>query len=209
MIILLNGTSSAGKTTVARVLQEKHPDVLLLYGVDTMVQTVFPAKCDFPPFDEQAIKLTISELDGRPQAKLEVSSYMYPVYKAAIRFYKMLSEQGYNLIVDEVLFDANRVTPYFEILAEETVYFIAVKPEKEVVVRREKARGDRISGLAEGLYDEVYNPLFTYDLVLDTGKLSPNESAKLILACMERNKNPQGFLASAMAWRQFLRPNRD
>jgi len=209
MIILLNGTSSAGKTTVARVLQEKHPGVLLLYGVDTMVQTVFPAKCDFPPFDEQAIKLIISEVDGRPQAKLEVSSYMYPVYEAAIRFYKMLSEQGYNLIVDEVLFDANRVTPYFEILAGETVYFIAVKPEKEVVVRREKARGDRISGLAEGLYDEVYNPLFTYDLILDTGKLTPNESAELILARMDRNESPRGFLASAMAWRRFSRPNRD
>jgi chloramphenicol 3-O phosphotransferase len=80
-----------------------------------MVQTVFPAKCDFPPFDEQAIKLIISDVDGRPQAKLVVYSYMYPVYEAAIRFYKMLSEQGYNLIVDEVLFDANRVTPYFEI----------------------------------------------------------------------------------------------
>lgn len=199
MIILLNGTSSAGKTTVARVLQEKYPDVLLLYGVDTMVQDVFPAKCDFPPFNEQAIKLIMSEVDGRPQAKLIVSSYMYPVYEAAIRFYKMLSELGYNLIVDEVLFDANRVTSYFEILAGETVHFIGLKPEKEVVVRRERARGDRVPGLAEGLYDEVYNPLFTYDLILDTGKLTSNESAEIILACIERNESPRGFLASAMA----------
>jgi len=57
---------------------------------------------DFSPFDEQAIKLIIREVGGQPQAKLEVSSYMYPVYEAAIRFYKMLSEQGYNLIIDEV-----------------------------------------------------------------------------------------------------------
>jgi chloramphenicol 3-O-phosphotransferase len=57
MIILLNGTSSSGKTTIARVLQEKYPGVLLLYGVDTMVQNAFPAKCDLPPFNEQAIKV--------------------------------------------------------------------------------------------------------------------------------------------------------
>lgn len=201
MIILLNGTSSAGKTTIARVLQEQYPGVLLLYGVDSMVQTVFPAKCDFPPFDEQAIKLNMTEVDGRPQANLEVSSYMYPVYETAIRYYKMLSEQGYNLIVDEVLFDANRVTPYFEILAGETVYFIAVKPEKDVVVRRERERGDRLPGLAEGLYDKVYHPLFTYDLILDTGKLTPDESAEQILACLERDESPRGFLNSAIAWR--------
>ncbi len=182
---------------------------MLLYGVDTMVQTVFPAKCDFPPFDEQAIKLIIKEEDGRPQARLVVSSYMYPVYETAIRFYKMLSELGYNLIIDEVLFNANRVTPYFEILAAETVYFIGIKPEKEVVVRRERERGDRVPGLAEGLYDEVYNPHFIYDLVLDTGKLTPDESAELISDFMERNESPQGFLDSANAWQKLQSQNND
>ena len=38
MIILLNGTSSAGKTSLARALQAGYGGVLLLYGVDSMVQ---------------------------------------------------------------------------------------------------------------------------------------------------------------------------
>lgn len=46
MIILLNGTSSAGKTTIARSMQARHDGILLLYGVDAMVQLAFPAKCD-------------------------------------------------------------------------------------------------------------------------------------------------------------------
>jgi chloramphenicol 3-O phosphotransferase len=201
LIILLNGTSSAGKTTIARIMQEKYPGVLLLYGVDIMVQMAFPAKCDFPPYDEKAIRLETRNIDGQPYARLIVSPYMYPVYKTAVRFYKMLSVQGYNVIVDELLFDRNRITPYFEILSGETVYFIGIKPSKDEVIRREKERGDRIAGLAAGLYDEVYNPLFTYDLVLDTGKLTATESAERILSYLEQAKQPQGFIISARDWR--------
>lgn len=200
MIILLNGTSSAGKTTIARILQERYQDVLLLYGIDTMVQGAFPEKCDFPPYDEKAIRLETDNIEGKPHARLTISPYMYPVYRTSVQFYRMLSEQGYNIIVDEVLFDRNRITPYFEILSGETVYFIGIKPEKKVVIKREEERGDRIPGLAAGLYDEVYNPLFTYDLLIDTGKLTPEESADMILKYLEQDAEPQGFITSAREW---------
>lgn len=200
MIILLNGTSSSGKTTIARVLQEKHRGILLLYGVDNLVQSAFPLKCDFPPFDEQAITVEMDEREGRPIARLIVSPYMYPVYRTAVRFYKMLSEQGYDLIVDEVLFDRNRIIPYFELLAGEPVYFVGVKPSRRTVCERERERGDRLIGLAEGLYDEVYQPGFTFDLTLDTGVLSPDESADVLLAYIDANPHPTGFTASAEAW---------
>ena len=201
MIILLNGTSSAGKTTIARILQEKFDGVLLLYGVDGMVQTAFPAKCDFPPYNEKAAKVSVTEIAGQPHARLTLSPYMYPVYQAAVHFYKRLSAQGYSLIVDEVLFDEKRISPFFEILADETVYFIGIKPDKDVVLRREKERGDRLEGLAVGLYDEVYNPRFSYDLLLDTGKLAPAESVERILRLLETEKKPQGFIRSAKNWR--------
>ena len=200
MIILLNGTSSSGKTTIAKKLQEKFPGVLLLYGLDTMVQTAFPEKCDYPPYDEQAIRVTTTEQDGQKIIRLNVSPYMYPVYRTAVQFYLMLSEQGYDLIVDEVLFDTNRITPFFEILSKEKVYFIGVKPEKEIVIKREQERGDRLVGLAAGLYDEVYNPAFTYDLTLDTGDQTPDESADRILQYIRHTKEPRGFITSEKAW---------
>jgi chloramphenicol 3-O phosphotransferase len=181
-------------------MQEKYGKVLLLYGVDTMVQMAFPEKCVYPPFDEQAIKLIPGEKDGYPHARLIVSPYTYPIYATAVKFYKMLSEQGYDIIVDELLFDENRVSAYFEILSDETVYFIGLKPEKSVVVRREEERGDRIPGLAAGLYNEVYNPLFTYDLLIDTGILSPEESADRILEFVEHGSEPMGFRTSANSW---------
>ena len=200
MIIILNGTSSSGKTTIGRVMQERYKGVLLLYGMDTMVQTAFPAKCDYPPYDEQAIRVTWSEHEGQKIARLQVSPYMYPVYRAAVQFYRILSEQGYHLIVDEVLFDKNRITPYFEILSHEKVYFFGIKPGKEIVITREKERGDRLVGLAAGLYDEVYHPLFTYDLTLDTGDLTPEESADRILDYIRQTDEPRGFITSGKAW---------
>lgn len=91
MIILLNGTSSAGKTTLARSLQDRYAGVLLLYGVDTMVQGAFPEKCDLPPWNEQAIRVEMTEVEGVPQVRLDVSSYMIPVYRSAVAFYRELS----------------------------------------------------------------------------------------------------------------------
>lgn len=201
MIILLNGTSSSGKTTIARIMQERFDGVLLLYGVDTMVQTAFPEKCDYPPCDEQAVRATVREIDGVPHATLTIMPYMYPVYRAAVEFYRRLSGLGYDLIVDEVLFDPVRISQYFEILSRETVYFIGIKPAKEVAVRRERERGDRTIGLAAGLYDQVYNPLFSYDLCLDTGTLSPEEAAGRILCFISGNESPTGFSSTARRWR--------
>ncbi|OQB12763.1 MAG: Chloramphenicol phosphotransferase-like protein [Candidatus Omnitrophica bacterium ADurb.Bin205] len=90
MIILLNGTSSSGKSTIVGILQEKYPGVLLRYGVDVMVQNAFPLKCDLPPLNEKAIKVNLIQKEGRPVAKLVISSYMYPVYRSAVCFYKLL-----------------------------------------------------------------------------------------------------------------------
>lgn len=200
MIILLNGTSSAGKTTLARILQQRYDGVLLLYGVDTMVQGAFPLKCDEPPWDEHAIQLELSEQDGSPVAKLQVSPYMYPVYRSAVQFYQLLSAQGYDLIVDELLFDAHRIDPYFDLLANETVHFIGVQPDREVVVQRERERGDRIPGLAAGLYDEVYHPLFEYDLLLDTGRLTAEQAADQLLSHLAREHHPSAFQTTAKRW---------
>ena len=200
MIILLNGTSSAGKTTLARSLQDRYSGVLLLYGVDTMVQGAFPEKCDLPPWNEQAIRVEMTELEGVPHVRLDVSSYMIPVYRSAVAFYRKLSAQGYNVIVDEVLFDPRRVRAYFELLASETVYFIGVKPDKSVVIERERARGDRLPGLAAGLYDEVYDPCYEYDLTIDTGHLSPDAAADTVLKYLQRTPDPAGFRRSGQRW---------
>lgn len=200
MIILLNGTSSAGKTTLARQLQQRYDGVMLLYGVDTMVQGAFPEKCDEPPWNEQAIRLECSEVNGSPVAKLLVSPYMYPVYRSAVQYYRLLSAQGYNLIVDELLFDANRIDPYFDLLLDQTVYFIGVKPERDVVVQRERERSDRIPGLAAGLYDEVYHRLFSYDLLLDTGRLTASDAAVQVLAYLAHERHPTAFKTTAQRW---------
>lgn len=202
MIILLNGTSSAGKTTLARILQDRYDGVLLLYGVDTVVQGAFPSKCDLPPWNEKAIKVEYATVDGQPQARLRVAPWMIPAYRSAVMFYRLLSEAGYDLIVDEVLFDARRIEPYFDLLADEKVYFVGVKPDKAVVVERERSRGDRLPGLAAGLYDEVYHPLFTYDRVLDTGVLSPEAAAESVLDLLATCRTPTAFRASARRWRE-------
>jgi hypothetical protein len=55
---------------------------------------------------------------------------MYPVYRLAVRSIKCFGA-GYDVIVGRTPFDDNRITPYFEILKDEKVYFIAIKPTRK------------------------------------------------------------------------------
>jgi hypothetical protein len=46
----------------------------------------------------------------------------------------------------------------------------------------------------------VYHPLFSCDLTLDTGKLTPEEAAEKILEFISHNDCPQSFSRSARDW---------
>ncbi|WP_209970341.1 phosphotransferase-like protein [Paenibacillus eucommiae] len=63
---------------------------------------------------------------------------------------------------------------------------------QEELIRREKLRGDRESGLAISQYDIVYC-LNEYDIELNTETLRPNECANLILNFIRSNSEYSAF----------------
>jgi len=178
-IILLNGTSSAGKTSIAKALQQIMEAPYLHVPVDSFE--------DMMPERER--------LGG-------VGAFLWQsVFNRVLSGFHhsvaALAAAGSNLIVDHVLVQGvepeNWLTECLDLLAPFTVYFIGVHCPLEELRRRELARGDRGEGQAERQLSQVHRH-GVYDLELDTSVLSAEQCALKIKELVEHDASPQALI---------------
>lgn len=181
-IILLNGTSSAGKSTIAKQLQESLLKPYLHTGIDhflgaaprsrLMVYSDSTAQTEaegwFLPFRDGALidaprlgPVAYQWLDG-----------MYASFAA-------LATAGINLIVDDVIYDPKVLQMAVTRLAALPILFVGLHCPIAEALRREQARGDRAPGGA-AIFHGLVHKHGVYDLELDTAALSPAECAEQI-----------------------------
>ncbi len=178
-IILLNGTSSAGKTTIAKSLQQIMNDPYLHVPVDSFG--------DMAPGPDKL---------GEPGSRLwqSVFNRLLSGFHHSIA---ALAAAGSNLIVDHVLVQGvepqNWLTECLDLLAPYTVYFIGVHCPREELRQRERARGDRSVGLAEFQLGRVHRH-GVYDLEVDTSVSSAEQCALRIKELVERDAHPQALV---------------
>lgn len=185
-IIYLNGTSSAGKSSVAAALQAVLPVPYVLFSLDRF-NGMFPARYvavqpfgqAIPPLAHQGMLLLHEMLEGG----LRLDTRLGP---AARRFVtgmrhtiRALALTGNNVIVDDVLYDRALLTECVAVLAGLPVTFVKVYCPLAEVERREQERGDRILGLAAWQLERVHDGV-VYDLEVDTSRHSTIECAQQI-----------------------------
>jgi chloramphenicol 3-O phosphotransferase len=178
-VILLNGTSSAGKTTLAKSLQQIMDAPYLHVPIDSF-EDMMPGR----------------EKTGEPGSCL-----WQPVFNRMLSGFHYsvaaLAAAGSNLIVDHLLIQG--VEPYnwlqecLDLLAPFTVYFIGVHCPLDELRRRELARGDRGEGQAERQLSQVHQH-GVYDLELDTSVLSAKQCAIKIKELVEHDAHPQALI---------------
>ena len=178
-VILLNGTSSAGKTSIAKALQQIMEVPYLHVPVDS-----FGSMAPGP------------EKLGEPGSPLwqSVFNRLLSGFHHSVA---VLAAAGNNLIVDHVLVQGaepeNWLTECVDLLTPFTVYFIGVHCPLEELRRREQARGDRGVGLAERQLSQVHRH-GVYDLEVDTSVLSAEQCALRIKELVERDVSPQALV---------------
>jgi chloramphenicol 3-O phosphotransferase len=117
-------------------------------------------------------------VDGRIQRRVgPFGRAVLAGYRAAVAG---MARAGLDVIVDEVLLSAEDWEGWVEGLAGLDVRWIAVELPLEVALRRERERGDRVIGMAEAQFDVVHS-FATYDLRVDTDRLTPEEAVDAIL----------------------------
>lgn len=187
-VIFLNGTSSAGKTSLVEHLQDQLEEPFLHIGIDHFL-FMLPARYRMDGAESHLGYCFKREEDDPPKIGITKGVYANKINTSMRATMQNLLTQNFNLIIDEVLFLDDDYHAYLDLLQNYRVYFIAVKPPLEVAVQREKIRGGRMIGLARGLYNQVYQNK-VYDLEIDTSTMTPFDSATAIARYIHKHPRP-------------------
>ena len=144
-IIILNGASSTGKTTLAKALQNVLAPTYVRLSIDDFVKML-------------------------PEKKMirERQKMAWQAEMMLLRTIKMLSESGVNVIVDNVITNEMPVfEQYLSLLHDDPVLLVRVDCPLPELRRRELARGDRRPGISEAQLSALV-PEDGYDVVVNT-----------------------------------------
>lgn len=173
-MLLLNGPGSVGKSSVARALQRRAAVPLVYVAMDAFLDMLperlfgHPEGLTFRPVIE----------DGQPALAVETGEICRRLLAGMPAAVAALARAGNSLIIDEVLLDG-RIEAYRQALAGIEWRLVALTAPLQVLLGRERQRGDRDIGLARWQHGRVLQGL-EHDLVLDTSLATPDEIAEEI-----------------------------
>ena len=196
-VILLNGCSSAGKTTLALALQNLLPAPYQHVALDQF-RDGMPGRVrglNSPLGDPGASGLNVvpGKLNGEWVTHIQFGDYGERVLAAMRRTVATLSELGCNVIVDDLLFKRDYLEDYAAVLDPQKTWFIGVKCSIEVISEREALRPGRFPGTAKAHFEQVHEHGIDYDLEVDTTAADPAEVA---LEIAQRLRQPPLALQS-------------
>lgn len=183
-VILLNGTSSSGKSTIAEALQAVMDEPYLHTGIDHYLarlpknlivysdgQTPSSAEGWLTVFkDRHLVDVILGPLGLR---------LIKGMYQAIAAF----ASAGNAVIVDDVIYDPRILSAAVNALRTIPVFFVGVQCPLDVAESRERARGDRAPGGARTFYNAVHAHK-VYDFEVDTSLATPMECAVQIKEAM-------------------------
>ena len=172
-IILIHGASSAGKSTLARALQQRIDVPFLHYSIDHLRDSgVLPSE-----------RIRSHEFAWR-----DMRAAFFDGFHASVGAFV---RAGNHLLVEHIVETRAWRDDLLRILAGVDVFFVAVHCPLVELERREAARGDRPAGMAKTDFASVH--LFnTYDFEVDsTAPLERNVAA--VIAAWKARVPPSAF----------------
>ena len=167
-VIILNGGSSSGKTTLGRRLQGILPGSWLLVGIDHLLWTLPPRLYG----DPDGITFTNGEVS--------VGSTFRSLSEGYRRAVATLAAETADLVVDEVFVrGGDEQEEWRSVLGSAATLWVGVRCSPEEAERRNVARGDRMHGLALAQALSVHAGV-TYDVEVDTEVLTTAQAATVV-----------------------------
>ncbi|MFE8699994.1 AAA family ATPase [Cytobacillus sp. FJAT-54145] len=178
-IIVLNGVSSSGKSTLSKELLKSLKDYfhLSIDNYDTLIEMM----------EERNVE------NGR----------LIPV-PTEFFFHdhlRMFSNYGINLIVDQILHNRETTNDFLEKLHDYPILFVGVHCSEEELERRERKRGDRPVGQGKSQLAFVHQQNELYDVEVNTEKESIEDCVKKILLSLETIENCLGLKRTYAKWK--------
>ena len=144
-IILLNGTSSSGKTTLARALRLRLEPQFHYYASDQL------ADQDFRPLD--------------PETRFACRPVFFKGFQRSIAAF---AREGVDLLVEHIVEEQSWADDLPKQLSAFDVFWVGVHAPLPELERRERLRGDRQIG--EALYHLETHSFCRYDVEVNTAE---------------------------------------
>ena len=170
LIIFLNGTSSSGKSSIAKELLPILDDTYFHMPVDAF--HAMRARKDF--------------------TSDELTSVLRHTWMGFHRAVAGMATAGNNIVVDHVLSEQWRLLDCVALFAPENVVLVGVHCPLSELERREQERGDRPPGLAARQITQVHAHGL-YDIECDTSVSSPADCAQQIKDFLPHRPTPTAF----------------
>lgn len=189
-LILLNGSSSAGKTTLAHKLQQLLDEPWQHIALDQF-RDGMPGRFrgfNSPQGSPGASGLNIIPLDSEEGrlTHIQFGDYGERMLRGMRRAIACFALAGNNVIVDDLLFKQEYLLDYVDALQGLDTWFIGVRCSRDIVQEREARRPGRFPGTALSHYRQVHAHGAPYDLEVDTSATSPRACAEAIIARLDR-----------------------
>jgi len=179
-IIILNGASSSGKTSILRALQNMLEEPYLDAGIDKFIWMLPKRYLERPLWDDVLGMAIEAGKTGR-----RLFSGMHHAIAG-------LALAGNNVLADHVLVEPAWVNECAVLFCTLPAYLIGIRCPLAVLEERERARKDRTFGQARAQYPLVH-ARGIYDLEVDTSRLSVEECAKAIKEFLDAGTPPAAF----------------
>ncbi|WP_311931645.1 chloramphenicol phosphotransferase CPT [Microbispora sp. H11081] len=170
-VIVLNGGSSAGKSSLARHLQAVLPRPWLTFGVDSLIEAM-----------PRSMQDTDGGIEFAPDGAVDVGPEFMALQAAWMEGIAATARAGAPVIIDDVFLGGGATQRRWRrALRGLDVLWVGVRCDAAVAAARETAREDRVPGMAEAQAGVVHEGV-VYDLEVDTTHTGSPACAKIIAA---------------------------
>jgi chloramphenicol 3-O phosphotransferase len=191
-IIVLNGTSSSGKTSLVAALQELLEEPYLDVGLDKFLWMLPKRYLNEPAYWREVFIYHWPEGGGPEGLVIETGPRGHRLVSGMHQAIAVLAWTGNNVIADHVLLEPAWVQECAELFADLPALFVGVRCPLEVVEQRERARGNRTLGQARAQFYRVHGHGL-YDFEVDTSQHDSQACALAIKQWLESNPYPVAF----------------
>ena len=194
-VIILNGPSSTGKSSIQKEIQDSFDQPYLAMGIDSLLARMVPARYfsrEVPDGNEVLAAETAKDLSGAPLFTVlfgpKGRQFVSGMHHAIASF----AACGNNVVVDYILYEEEWLQELVDVLHGVTVYFVGVRAPLARLEIRERQRSHFPAGAARAHYDVVHKH-GVYDLELDTSLRSAQECAEEVRQYISTQPSPTAF----------------
>lgn len=184
-LLILNGPSSAGKSSLVRELQKLWPRPLFATGIDTIFvgwaeKFVLDHDQSDPATEMESLHI-VAGLGPAPSWIPELNDTFLTISRHAHESWAAIHQSGVDVVIDHCIIEPGIREQAQSLLLR--AFWVGVTCDVEELVRREAARGDRYAGFASGSSAVVHRGM-NYDLVVDSTSTPPEELALQVFDAM-------------------------